>query len=484
MEELPHRHSFPWYAWARTFYESRSKIKLLCAANQISKSSTQIREFIEWAGNVSMWPQLWDTTPNQFWYLYPTAQQATIEFHTKWKLFLPRGKMKDHAHWGWHEEMDKKQIVAIHFNSGVTIYFKTYAQNVSSLQTGTVYKLGCDEELPELLWDELIFRISSTDGYFSMVFTATLGQEMWRLAMEPGPAEEEKFPEALKLTVSLYDSQVYEDGTPSQWTDERIQVVKNRCKSDKEIQKRVFGKFIIDATGLKYPQFNVQRHVKPYSALPKDWLVFEAVDPGGGGTSHPAGILFCGVAPDFKRGRIFLGWRGDNVGDTTAGDVYVKHMELKKTNRLEPVDQIYDFACKDFHTIATRKGEAFSKADKDHERGEQIVNVLFKNDMLEIYDTDELRKLVKELLFLRKSTQKRNAKDNLADPLRYLCCAIPWDWSAVGSEIPPGERDKPEEELSDIQIQVRDRRLEAMEGHKHAEASIDAEFEEWNDQYG
>jgi hypothetical protein len=316
-----------------------------------------------------------------------------------------------------------------------------------------------------------------------MVFTATLGQDFWRRCMEPEETEEEVLPEAFKSTVSLYDAQYYEDGSPSMWTNERIQIVKNRCKSDKEIQKRVFGRFVIDSEGLKYPQFSVQRHVKPYHALPKDWLVFSATDPGGGGNSHPAGILFLGVAPDFKRGRIFLGWRGDNIGDTTAGDVLLKHEELKRVNHISTVDQVYDFASKDFHTIATRKGLSFSKADKDHERGEQLVNVLFKNDMLEIYDTEELRKLVKELLFLRKATQKRNAKDNLADPLRYVVMAVPWDLDSIGSDLPPGEREKPDEELSDFQRQVRERRREDMEGTEHEENRINAEFEEWNEQY-
>jgi phage terminase large subunit-like protein len=391
--------------------------------------------------------------------------------------------MKDHPVYGWQEEMSKREIVAIHFNSGVSVYFKTYSQNVMSLQTGTVYAIFCDEELPVDHYDELIFRITATDGYFHMVFTATLGQDFWRRCMEPEETEEEVLPEAFKSTVSLYDAQYYEDGSPSMWTNERIQIVKNRCKSDKEIQKRVFGRFVIDSEGLKYPQFSVQRHVKPYHALPKDWLVFSATDPGGGGNSHPAGILFLGVAPDFKRGRIFLGWRGDNIGDTTAGDVLLKHEELKRVNHISTVDQVYDFASKDFHTIATRKGLSFSKADKDHERGEQLVNVLFKNDMLEIYDTEELRKLVKELLFLRKATQKRNAKDNLADPLRYVVMAVPWDLDSIGSDLPPGEREKPDEELSDFQRQVRERRREDMEGTEHEENRINAEFEEWNEQY-
>lgn len=444
-----------------------------------------------------MWPRLWTETPDQFWYLYPTSDVATAEYVTKWKLFLPRGKMKDDPKYGWAPEFDKGKIKAIHFNSGVHLYFKTYAQDTSHLQTGTVYAIFCDEELPVQHYDELIFRVSSANGYFHMVFTATLGQDFWRQVMEPESKEEEKLPEARKWTVSLYDSQFYEDGMPSKWTNERIQMIKNRCSSDKDILKRVYGQFIIERAGLKYPQFNIKRHMKPMHPLPKDWLVWSAVDPGTGGDAHPAGILFMAVSPDFKKGRVFLGWRGENIGDTTAGDVFDRHEDMKRTEKIQTVEQIYDPGCKDFITIAERKGASFSKANKDHSVGEEIVNVLFKNDMISIYDNPELQKLATELSTLRKSTLKRNAKDNLADPLRYLCVAVPWDWSAVGSDIPAGElgaqremkvdesRLSPaEREALSIKRQIEERRKEMVNENEEETHRIEQEFEEANEAYG
>lgn len=495
-QELPHLYGWPWYTWAREFFESDAKMNFLCAANQISKSSTQIRKCIHWATEQTLWPRLWGETPNQFWYLYPTSDVATVEFHTKWKLFLPRNNMEKDPKYGWEPEFEKGKIKAIHFRSGVSVYFKTYAQDTSHLQTGTVYALFCDEELPEEHYDELIFRISSTDGYFHMVFTATIGQEFWRLVMEPEGKEEEKLPEAKKWTVSLYDSQYYEDGTPSKWTTERIQIVKNRCKNQKEILKRVYGKFIIDAEGLKYPQFSITRHMRPSHQLPKDWLIWSAVDPGTGGTAHPAGILFMAVSPNFQKGRIFLGWRGDDIGNTTAEDVYNKHQELKREHNIRTVEQIYDPGCKDFATIAERKGESFSKANKDHTVGEEIVNVLFKNDMIAIHESVELQKLATELSTLRKATLKRNAKDNLADPLRYLCVAVPWDWSAIGSEnlddikvvdydVVDESRMSPTElEALSIKRQVEARRKEMMDEHEFEEERIESEFDEINEACG
>ena len=43
-EGLPFLHGWKWYSWARAFFESQNQVNLLCAANQISKSSTQIRK--------------------------------------------------------------------------------------------------------------------------------------------------------------------------------------------------------------------------------------------------------------------------------------------------------------------------------------------------------------------------------------------------------------------------------------------------------
>ena len=216
-EGLPHLYGWKWYPWARKFYESRNKMTLLCAANQISKSSTQIRKCIDWATNQHKWKTLWKRRPYQFWYLYPTKEVATIEFNKKCITeFLPRGEFKDDPIYGWTAEYRSRDIFALHFNCGVSVYFKAYSQDVQHLQTGSCDAIFTDEELPEELYDELNIRTAATDGYFSMVFTATLVQQIWRDAIE-GRGYIEKFPDALKIQVSMYDCLEYEDGTKAHW---------------------------------------------------------------------------------------------------------------------------------------------------------------------------------------------------------------------------------------------------------------------------
>lgn len=483
MEGLPFLYGWKWYTWAHDFFESTNKINLLCAANQISKSSTQIRKAIDWATNQEKWPTLWRQRPVQFWYLYPTGKQAKIEFETKWKLFLPKGEYKDHPVYGWKEEFVNKELFAIHFNSGVHIYFKTYAQDTSALQTGTCDAIFCDEELPIEHFDELMFRLSASDGYFHMVFTATLGQDFWRQVMEPLPHEEELLPTATKKTVSLYDARFYTDGTPSHWTDEKIQMVKSRCSTHNEILKRIYGKFIKDDGGRKCEAFDMKRHMKPKHPLPPNWLIFGGVDIGSGGkTGHPSAIAFVAVSPDFRKGRVFTGWRGDGI-PTTAGDVVEKFIAMKKERKIVTTGQVYDWASKDFFEIASRMGESFITADKAREKGEETLNTLFKNDMLLVYDDPELAKLAGELFSLRKDTDKKKAKDDFYDALRYCVMGIPWDWSVITGAKADNEP-PPEKPMNDREREIHERRKAFTEGWDEENDRIEDEFNEWNSAYG
>lgn len=476
-EGLPHLYGFPWYPWARSFFESTNRMNLLSAANQISKSSTQIRKAIDWATNAKKWGKLWKSRPLQFWYLYPSKDQASIEFDRKWvPEFLPRGEYKKHPEYGWKEEYSGKDIFAVHFNSGVSIYFKTYAQDVQHLQTSTCHAIFADEELPAEILEELLFRMAATDGYFHMVFTATLGQEFWREAMEVR-GEGERFPEAFKQTVSMYDCLIYEDGSASPWTEPRIKRLEAMCKSPQEIARRIYGKFVKDS-GLKYPSFTQERNVLLKGhPLPKDWLLYGGVDIGSGGSTggHPAGIIFMGVNPEFTKGRIFKGWRGDGV-DTTASDILAKFMELRGNMRLTA--QYYDFSSKDFYNLAQRVGEPFIPAEKSHAIGEGILNTLFKSGALQIYGDDpELQKLVQEFLSLTEACPKTKARDDLIDPTRYIAAKVPWDWSTIAeleNEVKVDEK-KPKTE--------RELRREGFQGVEAFNFTADDEMEAWNELY-
>lgn len=478
---LPHLYGWKWYPWAKEFFDSQEKDIYLCAANQISKSSTQIRKAIDWATNRAKWAKLWPhSRPLQFWYLYPTKDVAAIEFEKKWiPEFLPRGKYKDHPDYGWKADFKHKDLVACHFNTDVSIYFKTYAQDASHLQSGTVHSIFCDEELPAELYDELNFRRSATDGHFHMVCTPTLGQEFWREVFEE-KGKNERFPHAWKRQVSIYECMKYEDGTDSPWTPDRVQILKNRCRNQAEIDRRIYGKFVVEGN-LKYESFDRTRNVRDAHPLPKDWKIYAGVDIGSGGeTGHPAAISFVAVNPEHTKGRVFRGWRGDGI-TTTAGDILAKFRELR--GGLVMTGQFYDWQAKDFSTIATRVGEPFTKAEKSHEIGEGILNVLFKNDMLAIYDTDELKPLVNEFAALKNSTPKTKAKDDFIDSLRYAVSSIPWDWTAItDTSAIPAEILSAKEQADREEIRARRGEVQSVEDQEDA-FGIDDELASWDELY-
>lgn len=406
-------------------------------------SSTQIRKCIDWATDRKGWPKLWATRPLVFWYLYPTKEVATIEFEKKWiEEFLPKNDFKGDENYGWKAEYKDKYISALHFNTRVSVYFKTYAQQIKNLQSGTCHAIFCDEELPYESFPELRMRIAGCRGYFHMVFTATLGQQEWKDTIEPDDVKREKFKTASKWQVSYYDSQHYEDGTPSMWTDQRIKEEIEMIGDQREIDRRIHGKFVL-STGLKYPGFERSKnYVEPKDKVlpPKLWPRYVGVDIGSGknpdrkNQSHPAAICFIAVRPDYKFARIYKFWRGDDE-TTTAGDVLNKFILLRGQEHM--TRQFYDWQCKDFSLIAQRMGEPFEKAEKGHDIGENTLNTLFRHGMLVIDDTGdpEMDKLVNEFCSLKKDESKQTAKDDGIDSARYGTSLIPWNFSQIRAKV-------------------------------------------------
>lgn len=474
-ENLPHLYGWKWYPWAKKFFESRNRYNFLVAANQISKSSTNIRKCIHWATHIPIWKELWPTTPRMFWYLYPDFNVATVEFNEKWvKEFLPRGPMKDHPVYGWTDVRGaKRQIESLHFNSGVSVYFKSYEQKPTALQTASVHAVFADEEMPVDIFDEINMRISSPaiNGYFHMVFTATIGQEFWWLTMEER-GDRERFKDAFKQQISMYDCLKYEDGTPSMWTIDRIKEIEANCKSRNEVLRRVYGRFVV-SDDLKYPAFDEKRNFAKAHPLPKDWAVYAGVDPGTGGRAHPAAIAFIAVNPEMTKGRVFRCWRGDGV-ETTSSDLVEKFCSMKSD--ISPVIQVYDWAAKDFMLVAGRLGIPFIPANKDNAFGERLLNTLFKTGMLQIYDCDDGPKAVWEFKNARAGADKSKAKDDLIDAIRFAVCAIPWDFAKIAAHMqiapPEAPPQTPEQKRMDF-YEGKNQPGQAIEGLDLFEAEFD-----------
>lgn len=487
-ENLPHLYGSKFYQWQRNFFEARQQLCFLTAANQVGKSSIQIRRMIHWATSPKLWPKLWPNKPQPkvFWYLYPSDEVALSEWENKWlPEFMPRGDLQSHPQFGWKVDATSREIRSITFNTGVTIQFKTYGQKTTNLQTTTVHAIGFDEELPFEHYAEVMNRLNATDGYLSGVFTPTLNQEFWFRVME-GRGDNELLKEAAKFQVSLYDCLHYEDGTPSTvWTMEKIEKVRSRCGSETEVQRRVYGKFVTEE-GRKFPSYDPNVHfIKPFE-LRSSCLNYVGVDIGSGGVkSHPAAIIFLAVSSDFKAGWIYRGWRGDGV-DTTSADILDKYRELRGSESMTMA--VFDGAAKDFGTIASRLGEPFTAANKKVGDGVDLINALFKNNMLKVFNTPELSKLSGELMSLMHGQNKSTAKDDFVDALRYALMSVPWDFSDcaknVLAEVKSSGVERPltAEELAEWNIKMR--RGEIDDGKERAWAEFQADLDYWNELSG
>jgi len=436
--ELPHLYLHKYYPWQDEYFKETNSQCWLTCANQIGKSSAQIIKCIMLATNKKLWSKYFKIrTPSTFWYFYPKKGTCTVEFKEKWKkTYLPKGTMKNDPVYGWKEDIRQKDINCIEFNSGITVYFMSY--EMKDIQSVTVDAMFCDEEIPEDMYAEIKARLFATRGPFSCVFTATKGQD-WTKRIIEGTGENRVFPHSWRRQISMYDCQYYTDGTPTKFTDEYINWAKSECPTDLEIQRRIYGKFVI-LGGLVYTEYKMSVHFLKSHPLPSNWSVYAGVDMGSGGeNNHPAAIAFVAVNPERTKARIFKTWRGDYI-TTTATDILDKYLEMSKD--MNVVRAVYDYAGQgqDFKAVANSRGIPVVPADKRHrDEGIDLMNVLFKNNMLAVYDVYDGTKLNDELTALKHETPKTKAKDDLIDAAKYIIREIPFDYSILNLPEPKRE---------------------------------------------
>jgi phage terminase large subunit-like protein len=475
-EGLPHLHGFKLYQWQREFLETREKTALLCAGNQIGKSSANILKWIHWATEPKLWPILWpNRRPKQFWMLLPTKDMIQTEFLSKYEPeFLPKGQFKKKGQYSWAPEFRNRYLWAIHFlETDISIFMHTYAQETHHLQAGTVDAIFVDEEPPWELMPELLMRIAATNGYFNAVMTPTMGQEQWRRAFEV-KGDGEVFQGAFKRRVSVFDCLHYEDGSRSNWTEERINQMMNRLSSQQEIDLRIYGRFVAQE-GLRISAFNQEKNLKPPSVFKEtDWFNYAGVDIGSGGKAHPPAIVFVAVRSDYQRGFVTKVWRGDKNRNYTVTDIIDQYMAMR--GGLQMQGQYYDFASAEFGIIASRAGLGFEKAEKGHEIGFPLINTLFKNEMLTILDTPGSEVLVGEILTSRVDSKKEG--DDAIDAFRYAISKIPWSFEGITGErlVHTKKQSKMPDERS-----LRPNHTPEEESDKW---SPQAEIAEWNELIG
>jgi hypothetical protein len=472
--ELPHLFAYKPYQWTLDYWNSTNRMKFLCAGNQASKSSTQIRHCIDLATDPKKWSRFFPVrTPKVFWYIYPDGNKVIEEWSQKWSEFMPKGTMQNHPTYGWREIRASKNVLPnIQFNTGVQLIFKTWRQD---FQSSTIDAIFVDEEIPFNLYDELSQRIMVTRGMFSMAFTATLGQKQWFEVMELVGQPGERFPDAFKRQVSLeHDCRVYADGSPSPFTEIEIRRRKALCSSPKEIDKRVHGRFVTDE-GLAFPSFSRSKNVRPVTPTASSWLYYGGVDIGTGGKEgHPASITITAVNPTFTQGKVFRFWKGSKDYNTNTTDILNKYMEL--TDGLNMTANFYDWHSKEFLLRAQAAGLAFRPADKAREFGFDLMNTLFKHQMYWVEEVDGYEDLIFEFEYLKIGAAKTSAQDDGIDGCRYSVSSIPWNLDAIllSQEKKPVFED-------DLETNIKTRHKDAPKSEVESVYNYEHDIDEMNE---
>jgi phage terminase large subunit-like protein len=441
-EMLPHLYGFPWYKWAWDFFTSTNEFNFICAANQISKSSTLIRKIILFATAVEIWKDLWPglkkDAPNPFWYFHVSQGLMTDEFEEKWiPEFLPRGEMKNHETFGWEVKYSYQKVSSLTFNSGVKISFKSYEQKAKIQQGGSVYYVACDEELPAERFEELDQRRSATNGYFDMVFTATIGQRFWWRAIE-GTGRKETFKDAFKQQISKRDCLTYMDGSPSIWTEEKIRREEERCRNETQKLVRIEGRFIRDFNVL-LPSFSWANTIKATGLEEGNTYGLVYVSPETG----YAAILALKVNDTHDKAEV-VDCHYFEDKDVSSVEMYVVFAAFAERHGF--TNCWCNVEGKDFIEIAKNREPYVTPMKMPKFQSAKMMNSLFKYNVLSIVKNSEM---AEDFIYQLQNADKDddNFKETeMVGALVLGCSQIPWQFSKIMGfvEKPRKKLDMPE----------------------------------------
>jgi hypothetical protein len=166
---------------------------------------------------------------------------------------------------------------------------------------------------------------------------------------------------------------------------------------------------------------------------------------------------------------------------TTAGDVFQKHLELKREYNLKPrSSSLRPWAAKDFHTIASRAGEP-----SEGRKGPRLGRGRYQHPFQERHAL-HLRgwracKTRRGAIYSDEAHAEEQGQGRLCGRFSLRRDRVNWDFSFLtGAEAPKVEFDP---EMSPKQREIAERR-KAFEEQAQDEGSVEEEIAEWNDAYG
>ncbi|MCT4641591.1 MAG: hypothetical protein N4A33_04785 [Bacteriovoracaceae bacterium] len=527
-ELLPHKY-YDLYDWQHEFIECTHHKQYLTAANQTGKTFSMMLKAFKMSADVEWREKQWgDNQPRMGWYILPDQKTIDDNFYTKWEPdILPRGEKKKKGKYRWQLVKSGGHVRGIYFpETQFTLSFVSFGASASNLQSRTLGFVIFDEEpkelhkIAEIETRTLAYNDPVTGDPVSIIvygFTPTIGHDRFRRIFSfndpnffnniPEDIKEKYFEDGYlvnprnekdeiekkskliwKRRVSMFDCIKFRSGKPGRLTVSRIRQFIQAQPNARSIMIRVFGSFEKDDDGgLVYSAFNRMIHLQPYH----DVFHHENVNTGfytagidyGSGTNHQSSIVISWISPDYKAVRIYKMWKGAKGVPTTADDVIKKYVEM--TRGIQIKFPFYDWAAADLREIAFRMGITLHKAQKNVELGTNLMNTLFKNNMIKILvrpGDDMPHHLALELENITHDQKKRSRNDDLSDSLKYSLSGIAHLFNLL--ELNPDYK-APIEQKMVVEPEYKRRDWQPdLSGKKHEwTGEIEDEINEWSEYY-
>lgn len=237
--KVPHLSRHKFYKWSRRLLDSKASRVILCAGNQVGKSTAMAIRNIDWITDIEGKKDRWssDVKANSFLYLYSDKGTMASELKSVWRpLLLMDGKCKSSYLYA------KMGDDFIDFpNVGSRIYFRLH-DFAEDVVPGRYDHITIDEE-PRLSLQ--CIKVLMECPYFVCGYTPVLRHGvMSKILCTPG-----LFSKVESIRVSLYECLKYEDGddaTP--WDRDDILRFEGKLASGEEVQRRVYASLLGEAS--------------------------------------------------------------------------------------------------------------------------------------------------------------------------------------------------------------------------------------------
>lgn len=470
----PHKY-YDLYSWQDEFINCSKPRQYLTAANQVGKSVALMLKAHKLCTDVDFRFKQWGKNqPKMGWYVLPSQGHINDFFYTKWlPEILSKGEAKEKGPYAWTLIKEGNNVKGIRFlATNCILSFVTTGSRATNLQGRSLGFVIFDEEPPVSMLAEIEMRTASfndeitgkSTAILAFAFTPTSGQDYFKkifcfndrsfLRFIPDDLkaiyffdkelneyrtcsvkqeEDELYPisdQVYKRRVSTFEAITFKSGRAGKYTEARIRELIKMQPSKRDALIRVFAAFEKDDNGgLLYPNFNRDKHIKIVTnpnIYQSAQGIFTAGIDYGSGTNHTSAIAITHINPTCNRATVIKLWRGTMGIRTTADDVVKKYIEMSAGLNID--FPFYDWAAADLDTVYWRMtGKNLIQAQKSHEIGQNLIDTLYKNDLLEIIarkGDPYIEWLANEYENLTADQKKNHRTDDLSDAIRYSLAGV------------------------------------------------------------